>query len=101
MVQERRYHLDASTTQARTAASVADLSPRLVALAPTPGRTARHSSVRASRDPRCDRDQSIVVLQPDINPAAIPGRPDSMRQFANGDRRDLGEVVGAEDLNLV
>ena len=33
----------------------------------------------------------VLVLQPDIDPRAVPRRPDAMRQLADRNRRDLGK----------
>src|SRR5260370_33478000 len=50
---------------------------------------------------RIDRDKAISVLQSDIDPCSIPGRPDPMWQVADRNGRDFGKVVRAEHLNLV
>ena len=50
---------------------------------------------------RIDRDKAISVLKPDIDLRSIARRPDPMRQFADRNGCDLGEVVGAEHLDLI
>src|ERR1700688_2770122 len=48
-----------------------------------------------------DRGHAVGVFQPDIDPAAVAGRPDAVRQFADRYRGDLREIVGAKYLDLV
>ena len=50
---------------------------------------------------RVDRDHLVVVLQPDIDPRAIPRWPNPMGQLAYLDRGNLAEIIGTEDLNFV
>src|SRR5215472_6189351 len=48
-----------------------------------------------------DRCERIRVLEPNINSGSIARWPDPMWQVANGDRRDLFEILGAKHLDLV
>ena len=34
-----------------------------------------------------DRSHAVGIFEPDIDPASIAGRPDPVRQLADGDRR--------------
>ena len=62
-------------------------------------------SDRAGRDQfvgcGIDRGHAIGIFQSDIDPAAVAGRPNAVRQLADRDGCDLRKIVGTEGLDLV
>ena len=43
----------------------------------------------------------VLILKPNVDKCSIAKRPDPMRQFADRNGCDFGEVICAEDLYLV
>src|SRR4029077_9398434 len=60
-------------------------------------RTGRDHFVRQ----RIDCSYAVFVLETNIDPRAVSGRPNAMRQPANWNCRDLLEIVGAKHFDFV
>src|SRR5258707_6524146 len=60
---------------------------------------------RAGRDhlvrQRVDCGKTVLVLEADIDPRAVPRRPDAMRQLANRNGRYFRKIVRAVHLDLI
>src|SRR4029453_5650668 len=48
-----------------------------------------------------DHGDLVLVLEADIDPCAVTGWPNAMRQLPDGDGRNFGKIVCAIHLNLV